>query len=848
MASLGDLIIKLGVNAQEFDKGLGNSMRKLNQFGKNTKKIGANLTRNLTLPLAAVGAGSFKLAADFEASMAKVKAVSGATASEFAALEKNALDLGSSTKFTATEVSGLQLEFSKLGFSAAEITKVTGATLALAQATGSDLATSAEVAGATLRGFGLDASETGRVTDVMAASFSSSALDMSSFQDSMKFVAPVAKAAGVSLEETTAMLAALANNGIKGSQAGTALRRIISELGATGGDVSSALADLAGEGLNLADAKDEVGRSAQSALLVLSENIGVTDDLAKSFGNAEGTAKDMAGIMDDTAAGSLAKMKSALEGAGIVIGQTLAPFVLKLAGFITDLSNGFKNLSPQLQGVLITFGGLAAALGPILFALPNMVAGFGKLKLAMGVLTGPVGMIAAGFAAAVMSVKAFNSLSNAFKSSSDKLADSMHNINVEAKKQTIQAEALVTQYGKEKTSLEDRKKILQELKKIDEDHFGNLNAENLTIQDLNKTLDTYIQNTRRVAMEKALAAESEEVYGQLAKAELNVFDAKAKLAVKEQELIESGAATRENAAQMALDQNNFLAVQLGLYEMALENQTKRVEEFEQRKIAITNEFGGVVEDVTEDVVEDLGNTEDAADDAADAIENLTKKADKLLKIETIDIGTASSNNELPKNLQKSTQSIITFSETGTSLIKELEQGFLDLVMGTENLVNIGANIGANFSDSFREVVQGTKTAKAAMGDFLRAAIDASLAASTGLIIEAAINSGKNLGPGALIAIPALITAGIGLVRSMFADISVPAMAEGGIVSGNTMVQVGEYAGVSSNPEVIAPLDKLKSMIGGAGGAVQVQGVIRGRDIFLTNERAGREINNLRGAF
>jgi len=847
MASLGDLIIKLGVNAQEFDKGLGKSMRKLNQFGKNTKKLGATLTRNLTLPLAAVGAGSFKLAADFEASMAKVKAVSGATASEFAALEKNALDLGSSTKFTASEVSGLQLEFSKLGFTAAEITKVTGATLALAQATGSDLATSAEVAGATLRGFGLDAEETGRVTDVMAASFSSSALDMGSFQDSMKFVAPVAKAAGVSLEETTAMLAALANNGIKGSQAGTALRRIISELGATGGDVSTALADLAGEGLNLADAKDEVGRSAQSALLVLSENIGVTDDLAKSFGNAEGTAKDMAGIMDNTAAGSLAKMKSALEGAGIVIGQTLAPFVLKLAGFITDLSNGFKNLSPQVQGIIISLGGVAAALGPILFALPNITAGFGKLKLAMGVLTGPVGMIAAGFAAAVMSVKAFNSLSNAFKSSSDKLADSMHNINVEAKKQTIQAEALVTQYGKEKTSLEDRKKILSELKKIDEDHFGNLNAENLTIQDLNKTLDTYIQNTRRVAMEKALAAESEEVYGMLAKAELAVFDAKAKLAVKEQELIDSGAATRENAAQMALDQNNVLAVGLGLYEMALENQTKRVEEFEQRKIAITNEFGGVVEDVSEDVVEDLGDVESAADSTSEAVDDLVEGVKKLESAKPLQ-KIATPVNDLEKGLQTTGSTIATLSDTSNSFFAEMQMGFANLVLGTQNLVNIGANIGANFSDSFREVVQGTKTAKAAMGDFLRAAIDASLAASTGLIIEAAIKSGSHLGPGALIAIPALITAGIGLVRSMFADISVPAMADGGIVSGNTLVQVGEYAGASTNPEVIAPLDKLKSMIGGAGGSLVVQGVIRGRDIFLTNERAGREINNLRGAF
>ncbi len=265
---------------------------------------------------------------------------------------------------------------------------------------------------------------------------------MSSFQDSMKFVAPVAKAAGVSLEETTAMLAALANNGIKGSQAGTALRRIISELGATGGDVSSALADLAGEGLNLADAKDEVGRSAQSALLVLSENIGVTDDLAKSFGNAEGTAKDMAGIMDDTAAGSLAKMKSALEGAGIVIGQTLAPFVLKLADFVSDLATKFKNLDEGTQKIILVIGGLATALGPILIAVPTLVAGFGKLKLAFAALTGPVGLVAAGIVATGLAIKKIIDFSNSFKTSGELMADTMSDINAASKKQTIQLKRL----------------------------------------------------------------------------------------------------------------------------------------------------------------------------------------------------------------------------------------------------------------------------------------------------------------------------------------------------------------------------------------------------------------------
>ena len=160
--------IGAGKSKQQID-GIGGSLK-----GMATKIAGA------TAALYAMGkATSFaiRVGKEFEQGMANVKAISGATGAEFAALEANARKLGASTKFTATEVSGLQTEFAKLGFTTSEIQKVTKGTLALAAATGSDLATSAAVAGTTLRGFGLDASETGRVTDVMAKSFSSSALD-----------------------------------------------------------------------------------------------------------------------------------------------------------------------------------------------------------------------------------------------------------------------------------------------------------------------------------------------------------------------------------------------------------------------------------------------------------------------------------------------------------------------------------------------------------------------------------------------------------------------------------------------------------------------------------------------
>ncbi len=346
MASLSSLNFRLTANIAPFRKGLNKAERAMDKMGRKMQQTGKNLSMKLTAPLAALGAVSFNVFKGFEQEMSKVKAVSGATAEEFKALSDNAKDLGASTMFTAREVASLQTEFAKLGFTATEITKVTESTLALAQASGSDLARAAEVAGSTLRAFGLDASETGRVADVMAKSFSSSALDMEHFANSMSFVAPVAKSAGMSIQETSAMLAVLANAGIKGSKAGTALRRIISEIGATGKPVSEALKDLASKGLNLADAKDEVGRSAQSALLILSEGVEQIKPLTKEFENSAGAANAMATEMGDNALGASKRLESAMEGLGISIGEVVAEAVVPMMEGIAKLASKLNKMSP----------------------------------------------------------------------------------------------------------------------------------------------------------------------------------------------------------------------------------------------------------------------------------------------------------------------------------------------------------------------------------------------------------------------------------------------------------------------------------------------------------------------
>lgn len=413
MANLSSLNYRLTANIAPFRKGLNKAARAMDRTGRKMQQFGKNMSMKVTAPIVAMGAVSFNVFKSFEQEMSKVQAVSGATAEEFKALSDNAKELGASTMFSAREVASLQTEFAKLGFSATEITKVTESTLALAQASGSDLARAAEVAGSTLRAFGLDASETGRVTDVMAASFSSSALDMETFAESMKFVAPVAKSAGMSIEETSAMLQIMSNAGIKGSQAGTALRRIISEIGASGKPTAEALKDLAAQGLNLADAKDEVGRHAQSALLVLAEGVDKIKPLTTELEHSGGAAQKMADIMGNTAFGAGKRLESAMEGLAISVGELVAVAVVPLVEFLAKAAGALNNMSDGAKKAIVIIGGIAAAIGPAVFILGSFQRALVALRtatflstaatsafgVAVQVATSPVTLIIAAVAA-----------------------------------------------------------------------------------------------------------------------------------------------------------------------------------------------------------------------------------------------------------------------------------------------------------------------------------------------------------------------------------------------------------------------------------------------------------------
>jgi hypothetical protein len=148
----------------------------------------------------------------------------------------------------------------------------------------------------------------------MAESFNRSALGLDNFAESMKYVAPIAASANISIEETTALLGVLADAGIRGSNAGTALRRIITDLAKDGRPLADRLKELSDRGLDFGGAMDEVGRFAQSALLVLTKNVDKVNEATEAYKNAEGAAAATAELMRDTLTGDIEKLTSAWDG------------------------------------------------------------------------------------------------------------------------------------------------------------------------------------------------------------------------------------------------------------------------------------------------------------------------------------------------------------------------------------------------------------------------------------------------------------------------------------------------------------------------------------------------------
>ncbi|KKL61818.1 hypothetical protein LCGC14_2191500, partial [marine sediment metagenome] len=306
---------------------------------------------------------SISIVLNFDQAMADVAAITRASVVEVGMLRDAAKALGGTTKFTATEVAKLQKELGKLGFTVSETLTATGGVLALAAAMDEDLARSAEVAGAAVRAFGLDASETARVVDVMARSFTATPLNIERFATSMRTVAPVAKAFGFTIEETTALLGSLVKAGFDASMAGTATRNIFLNLADTtgalaqklGGAVNSfdelvpALIKMRNENVKLNEVLELTDKRSVAAFLAFLDSAEFLREFTTELRNASGAAEEMAEIQLNTLKGDLIILKSAFQGLIIQVSDTNTGMNDAARGGVTLMTKGLVALKDESE-------------------------------------------------------------------------------------------------------------------------------------------------------------------------------------------------------------------------------------------------------------------------------------------------------------------------------------------------------------------------------------------------------------------------------------------------------------------------------------------------------------------
>ena len=839
MASLSSLNFRLTANIAPFRKGLNKAERAMDKMGRKMQQTGKNLSMKLTAPLAALGAVSFNVFKGFEAEMSKVKAVSGATAEEFKALSDNAKDLGASTMFTAREVAQLQTEFAKLGFTATEITKVTESTLALAQASGSDLARAAEVAGSTLRAFGLDASETGRVADVMAKSFSTSALDMEHFSNSMSFVAPVAKSAGMSIEETSAMLAVLANAGIKGSKAGTALRRIISEIGATGKPVSEALKDLASKGLNLADAKDEVGRSAQSALLILSEGVDQIKPLTKEFENSAGAANAMATEMGDNALGASKRLESAMEGLGISIGEVVAEAVVPMMEGIAKLASKLNKMSPAVKRNVVVIAALVASIGPLMFLTGGLLRNFRFLRIAMVrsnattkiaialqkaynfvLKMNPIGIVITALTALAGVLYLVNRRKKEAVKIEKGLTDSAREDIANTQIRQAQANNLINTIKSQNISNEQRGRLIRKLNTEYKDLLPNLIDEKDSVEDIAKAQkEMNKQMAKKIAM---IAAQDE-----MAQA--------TKDAVEAQKQFNKTLKLGDELAQKS--QESFGRV---LSAQDIENYKTSVSQLTPaqaalvQQIAFNNEMLGVHKTKLDEANAAVVEVSESVDGLAEAMANASDETGGLgdetevLKQELLDLPVKAISQK--------------FKAEFLPMFHNVQR---QMVNFTALTIQAGRAIGDVFASSVERAFDELEEGETRFGNFLQSMLQG-LKKLAVQFIGAAI-AALALAVAVRLAIGGI--GGLGSMKDIFGTMqsvagfmpNIPMLAEGGVVTSPTLAMIGE----GGQSEAVIPLDRLNEF-GGGSQRVEVVGRISGSDILLSNERASRNRTRQRG--
>ena len=441
---------------------------KMQDVGGKVEGVGKKLLP-VTGAVVGLGVAAVKTAADFDAAMSQVAAVSGASGEDLERLRKKAREMGKQTKFSASEAAEAMNYMAMAGWKTEDMLNGIEGIMSLAAASGENLGSVSDIVTDALTAFGLSAADAGHFSDVLAQASSNANTNVDMMGSTFQKVAPVAGALGYSVEDMSLAIGLMANASIKAEVAGTSLKTALANM-AKPTDAQAAAMKQYGISLTNADGTmksfGEVVNNLRSSLGGLSEaeqvaaastifgkesfagmlaivNASEADfnKLTDAVYNCDGAAKNMADTMQDNLPGQLEILKSQMDELAISVGEILMPVIRDIVTHLQNFMDKLNGMSEEQQKTVVVIGLLAAALGPVIIIIgtliqsigaimtvaPAVATALGAVKIAIAAIGGPVTIVIAVITALVLKlIHAYNT-SEEFRNKVNAVFDAVGN-------------------------------------------------------------------------------------------------------------------------------------------------------------------------------------------------------------------------------------------------------------------------------------------------------------------------------------------------------------------------------------------------------------------------------------
>lgn len=567
-----------------------------------------------------------EVGSSFEAGMSEVEAISGATGSELETLESKAKSLGSSTKFSATEVAGAMTNMSLAGWSVNQTLSGIDGVLQLAAASNMDLADASQVVTDNISSFNLEASQSTHIADMMAYAQANSSTTAAELGEAYKNCGANMNAAGQDIETTTSFLEALANNGLRGSEAGTSLAAVMRDMTSKMkdgkiaiGDTSVAVMDSSGNFRDMTDilknvenATDGMGDAQKQAALMstfTSDSIKGLNMLLNtgadqvagyedSLRNCSGAASDMADTMQDNLQGKLTELSSATEGLGIAVYDYISGPLQGGVELLTDVVSGLTDaITPQKDAMEDMYDSVIQSSEDLKNNMQSIDDQF----------TG-----------------AMNGAENV-----GNLATRLEELNNVQDRTTVQRQEMAA--------------IVDQLSQSIPELQGAYDSENDTLSVTNEELEKLVKNYQQTAVQQAVMAATQDLVNQKLEAQVQIdkaedqkksVEARKKLLQDELDLINQ-VKEHENDINIALQNGlefdadsaiDYQTEALKMYKQALDDGVISLEEYQMAEKAISNDQMGNRFEVLTGTITQSG---DATGVLATSVGELQDKEDAL---------------------------------------------------------------------------------------------------------------------------------------------------------------------------------------------------------------------------